>query len=144
MGALSEFLSQNLRYPAKAAARKTTGQVFVQFIVSKTGEVIKPRVLKGVGNGCDEEALRVVRAMPLWLPGKQSGIAVAVMFNLPINFREPIYFLDGVELKDSKTASTIDQNTIESISVLKGASATVYGPKAINGVVLITTKKLNK
>ena len=144
MGALSEFLSQNLRYPAKAAARKTTGQVFVQFIVSKTGEVIKPRVLKGIGNGCDEEALRVVRAMPLWLPGKQSGIAVAVMFNLPINFREPIYFLDGVELRDSKTASTIDQNTIESISVLKGASATVYGPKAINGVVLITTKKLNK
>ena len=181
MSALTDFLGQNLRYPAKAAARKTTGRVFVQFIVSKTGEVIKPRILKGIGNGCDEEALRVMRAMPRWLPGKQNGKTVAVMFNLPINFavdlpkskaatglmpavsspplpsdnnlsrvriggvnvleagREPLYFLDGVELKDG--LKTIDPNTIESINVLKGASATVYGPKAINGVVLITTKK---
>ncbi|WP_220472578.1 TonB family protein [Spirosoma foliorum] len=86
MRALGQYLSRNLRYPSEAQQNKVEGRVFVQFVVSQTGEIRNLRVLKGVGGGCDEEAVRVVSQMPKWNPGMQDGKAVDVQYNLPIQF----------------------------------------------------------
>ncbi len=86
MQALGQYLSRNLRYPKEAQRNKTQGRVFVQFVISQTGDIRDLRVLKGIGSGCDEEAVRVVSQMPKWNPGKQNGKAVAVQYKLPIQF----------------------------------------------------------
>jgi protein TonB len=62
------------------------GRVFVTFVVEKNGSVTDVRVLRGIGGGCDEEAIRVVQNMPKWSAGKQRGKPVRVQFNLPIKF----------------------------------------------------------
>lgn len=84
--ALGEFLSKNIKYPSAAARAHVQGKVFVVFVVGKDGTVSDARILKGLGFGCDEEALRVTSIMPRWIPGKQNGKAVAVQYNLPILF----------------------------------------------------------
>lgn len=84
--ALGQYISQNLRYPAEAVQQHTSGVVFVQFIVGTDGTIGSPRILKGIGNGCDEEAVRLVSQMPKWKPGIQNGRPVDVQFNLPIRF----------------------------------------------------------
>lgn len=84
--ALAKFLSDNIKYPSPAQKMNIEGRVALTFIVSKTGEISNIEVLKGIGFGCDEEAIRVVRLMPRWHPGKQSGRAVPVKFTLPISF----------------------------------------------------------
>ena len=86
MKALFQYLSRNLRYPAEAQKNKVQGRVYVRFVISKTGEIGQVRVLKGIGSGADEEAVRVVSQMPKWIPGKQQGQSVPVQFNLPIQF----------------------------------------------------------
>ncbi len=83
---LSDYLSKNLRYPAEAQKNRTEGKVFVTFIVTADGRIARVNVLKGIGNGCDEEAIRVIKQMPAWTPGRQAGKPVDVVFNLPINF----------------------------------------------------------
>ncbi|MCC3155701.1 TonB family protein [Hymenobacter sp. 15J16-1T3B] len=85
--ALVDFLRRNMRYPATALREQIEGKVFVSFTVSATGEIVDVQVLKGLGYGTDEEALRVVRKMPAWKPGVQNGHAVAVRYTLPITFR---------------------------------------------------------
>ena len=84
---LRNFLIENLNYPEKAKANKTTGRVYVSFVVEKDGSISKARILRDIGDGCGEEALRVVNAMPRWKPGKQEGKPVRVQFTLPINFQ---------------------------------------------------------
>ncbi len=84
--ALMQFLGRNIKYPAAAARANVQGKVFVQFDISKTGETSNIRILKGIGFGCDEEAVRVVSIMPKWRPGQQMGKPVAVRYNLPVNF----------------------------------------------------------
>jgi periplasmic protein TonB len=85
--ALSKFLQKNLRYPAPASNANISGKVYVQFVVGQDGAISKVDILKGLGFGCDEEAERVIKLMPRWSAGKQSGRAVAVKFTLPINFQ---------------------------------------------------------
>lgn len=85
--ALLRFLQKNLRYPNQAVNAGVMGKVFMQFVVGKDGAISNVDVLKGIGFGCDEEAQRVVKLMPRWSPGKQSGRAVAVKFTLPIMFQ---------------------------------------------------------
>lgn len=88
-GGLSEmgrYLGRNIRYPAAAQRANVQGKVFVQFVVGKDGDIRDPRIVKGIGFGCDEEALRVTLNMPKWNPGKQNGKPVAVQYNLPILF----------------------------------------------------------
>lgn len=80
------FLQQNIRYPEEAKELGIQGRVFVTFVVEVDGSITDVRVLRGIGGGCDEEAIRVVRAMPKWVPGKQRGVPVRVQFNLPIKF----------------------------------------------------------
>jgi protein TonB len=87
MDALSKFLQKNLRYPTSAANANVGGKVYMQFVVGQDGSITRVDVLKGIGFGCDEEAQRVVKLMPRWSPGKQSGRAVAVRFTLPISFQ---------------------------------------------------------
>lgn len=86
MASLGNYLSQNLHYPKAAEKAKAEGRVFVSFIVTKTGEITDVQLLKGIGYGADEEAIRVVKNMPRWQPATQSGQAVNVRYNLPINF----------------------------------------------------------
>jgi protein TonB len=80
------YLQDNLRYPQMAREAGIQGTVFVTFVVERDGSVTDVRVLRGIGGGCDEEAVRVVRNMPRWEPGRQRGQAVRVQFNMPIRF----------------------------------------------------------
>lgn len=86
LGELGRYIAKNIRYPAAAQRANVQGKVFVQFVVGKDGDIRDPKVLKGIGFGCDEEALRITLNMPKWNPGKQNGKAVAVQYNLPISF----------------------------------------------------------
>jgi periplasmic protein TonB len=80
------FLSENIRYPQMARESGIQGIVFVTFVVETDGSITNVRVLRGIGGGCDEEAIRVIKSMPQWKPGRQRGRAVRVQFNMPIRF----------------------------------------------------------
>lgn len=86
MEALYKYLAQNIKYPQLARENNITGKVYVTFVVEKDGSIANPKVLRDIGGGCGAEAIRVVKAMPKWNPGKQRGKAVRVQFNLPVNF----------------------------------------------------------
>ena len=86
MDALYKYLSQNIKYPQLARENGITGKVYVTFVVEKDGSIANPKILRDIGGGCGAEAIRVVKAMPKWSPGKQRGKAVRVQFNLPVNF----------------------------------------------------------
>lgn len=84
--ALIKYLQANISYPEEAKKKGITGTVYVSFMVKADGSVSNPKVLKGVGGGCNEEAIRVVSGMPRWKPGMSQGKPVDVMFTLPIKF----------------------------------------------------------
>jgi protein TonB len=84
--ALFKYLGQNIKYPQIAKEAGITGRVFVNFVIDKEGNVTDVKVLRGIGGGCDEEAVRVVKNMPKWSAGKQRGKPVKVSYNLPIKF----------------------------------------------------------
>ncbi|MBN2638509.1 MAG: TonB family protein [Bacteroidales bacterium] len=85
--ALMKYLGENIKYPVEAKKEGIQGRVFVNFIIEKDGSVSNARILRGIGHGCDKEALRVVEQMPKWIPGKQRGEPVRVVFTLPIQFK---------------------------------------------------------
>ena len=90
-GGISEmmkYLQTNINYPESARKNNIGGKCFIKFIVTKTGNIEKAEVIKGVNDckACDDEALRVVKAMPKWTPGKLKGKEVSTYFNLPISF----------------------------------------------------------
>ncbi|MCI1265079.1 MAG: energy transducer TonB [Saprospiraceae bacterium] len=76
-----------MKYPAIARENDIQGTVVVQFVVAKDGDITKVNVVRGIGGGCDEEAVRVVKSMPNWKSGKHNGKAVPVNFTLPIKFK---------------------------------------------------------
>lgn len=80
------FLRDNIKYPQIARESGIQGTVYVTFVVERDGRVTDIRILRGIGGGCDEEAVRVIKAMPKWQPGKQRGKPVRVQFNMPIKF----------------------------------------------------------
>ena len=84
---LNEYLSSNLNYPDSARKKGIEGRVVVKFVVNKAGGIEKCEIVKGIGGGCDEEAIRVVKKMPAWIPGKKDGKPVSVYFTLPISFK---------------------------------------------------------
>lgn len=86
MEALYKYLRDNIKYPQLARDNNITGRVYVTFVVERDGSIANPRVLKDIGGGCGAEAVRVVKSMPKWTPGKQRGKAVRVQFNLPVSF----------------------------------------------------------
>ena len=84
---LYEFIADNIKYPAEAKEEGIKGRVFVNFIVEPDGSVSDIRVLRGIGGGCDEEAVRVVKSMPRFKPGMQDGETVRVSYTIPVFFR---------------------------------------------------------
>lgn len=83
---LMRYISKRMKYPRQAVSEQIEGIVVVSFIVNQYGKVTEARVIKGLGYGTDEEALRVINSLPNWSPGKQNGKPVAVRYNLPIRF----------------------------------------------------------
>lgn len=81
-----KYLRDNVRYPSEALRSGVQGRVYISFIVEADGSVSNVNLLRGIGFGCDEEALRVLSAMPRWKPGIQSGKTVRVLYNTDIKF----------------------------------------------------------
>jgi TonB family protein len=84
--ALYNYLQEHIQFPSTARESGISGTVYVRFIVGKDGKISDVTLLRGIGGGCDEEAIRVVKEMPSWTPGKQNGTAVPVYFTLPVKF----------------------------------------------------------
>ena len=84
---MNAFLIANLKYPVKATENGIQGTVYVSFVVGKNGTITNIKAIKGVGGGCDEEAVRVIGKMPNWTSGKQEGKTVRSQYTLPIKFK---------------------------------------------------------
>ncbi len=84
---LSDYISKNVKYPLKAEENGIQGRVIVTLIITKEGKVTNPKIVKSVDPSLDKEALRVVRTLPDWIPGRQNGKAVNVLFTIPVTFR---------------------------------------------------------
>ena len=101
MAELMKYLQKNLRYPQICKEQGVQGRVFVQFVVNTDSTITDVNVIKSVNPHLDEEAVRVVKAMPKWNPGKQRGELVCVRFTLPVTFRLP---------KDTLKVDTVSVN----------------------------------
>jgi TonB family protein len=82
-----KFIGSQIRYPSDAQRANIQGKVFVKFVVQSDGEIGRIEILKGIGFGCEEEAVRVLAKMPKWKPGMQNGKPVAVYYTMPVAFR---------------------------------------------------------
>ena len=166
MAALMEYFKENMRYPASAKERGLKGRVTVQFVVDKDGSIKEPKVIRSIDQELDEEALRLVKSMSKWEPGRQNGEPVAVKFAVPVPFKLdadvrmseqlviqevrtsmdggkgiPLYIVDGKEVSAS-VMRALKPESIAAVSVLKDKSATaIYGERAKHGVVVITLKE---
>jgi len=85
--AMIKYLSENLIYPDSAKVMGIQGTVYISFIIKESGEISNAKINRGIGGGCDKEALRVIESMPDWLPGLQRGKPVRVLINMPVVFR---------------------------------------------------------
>ena len=85
--ALDKYLDKTLRYPEWAREDDVEGKVVVRFVVDAGGNVTHPRIIRSLFKPCDEEALRVVRAMPKWKPAKMNGLPVNSIYELPLVFK---------------------------------------------------------
>ena len=83
----NKYLSENLVYPASAKEKGVEGTVYLSFTVTKTGELRDVNILRGIGGGADEAAMKVIRNSPNWIPGRQRGQEVAVKMRVPIRFK---------------------------------------------------------
>ena len=92
--AMQKFITDNLKYPEDAQKAGTQGRVTAQFIVTAEGEIDNIRIIRGISPSCDAEVVRVIKAMPKWVPGEDNGKVAAVYYALPIVYKLP--------LKDSK------------------------------------------
>jgi protein TonB len=87
MDKLMEYLSKNIKYPSIAQENNIQGRVVVEFVVNKDGSIVEPKVMRSVDTSLDNEAMRVIKSMPKWNPGKQRGKAVRVRYTVPVLFR---------------------------------------------------------
>ena len=85
--ALFKYLSENIKYPPLAIEQGIQGKVIVQFVVNKDGSIVDPKVVRSLDPSCDKEALRVIKNMPKWNPGRNMGRPVRVKFTAPVSFR---------------------------------------------------------
>lgn len=85
--AMATFIGKTIRYPKQARKKGIEGVVYVYFVVERDGRISNAEVKRGIGGGCDEEALRVVNAMPPWQPGQQGGKTVRTSYQLPLRFK---------------------------------------------------------
>lgn len=148
---MQKYIQNNLKYPVKAQEAGVQGRVALRFIVSATGEIEDVGVMRGISPECDAEAVRVIKAMPKWNPGKQNGKDVAVYFNLPIQFKlqgeskeEPekprLYAYEGKLYTDrelNKEIPTKKDGRTMSIKTLEEAEATRKYGEAAKGKVIV-------
>ncbi|MBL7874180.1 MAG: energy transducer TonB [Cyclobacteriaceae bacterium] len=87
LAAFYQYVADNIKYPAMARRLRVEGRVFVEFVVGKDGQITDVKAIKGIGAGCDEEAVRIIQASPAWNPGRQRGRAVKQRMVLPIIFK---------------------------------------------------------
>ncbi len=85
--AFAKYLSKSLKYPSLAFENGISGRVIVSFVIEKNGDLSNIKVLKGIGGGCDEEAIRVLKNSPAWKAGRQNGRNVRVAYTVPIVFQ---------------------------------------------------------
>lgn len=81
------FLAEEIKYPKEAEENGIQGMVYVQFVINSKGNITDVKILRGIGGGCDEEAIRVIKMMPQWKPGRQNGKTVRVLYNMAIGFK---------------------------------------------------------
>jgi protein TonB len=86
-GKLLEYVATHIKYPQIARETGIQGRVFVGFVVEPDGSISNVKLLRGIGGGCDEEAMRVIKSLPKWKPGKQRGKAVRVSYQIPVLFK---------------------------------------------------------
>ena len=86
-GKLMEYVAKNIKYPQIARETGIQGRVFVGFVVEPDGSISNVKLLRGIGGGCDEEAMRVIKSLPKWKPGKQRGKPVRVSYQIPVFFK---------------------------------------------------------
>ena len=86
-GKLLEYVAKNIKYPQIARETGIQGRVFVGFVVEPDGSVSNVKILRGIGGGCDEEAMRVIKSLPKWKPGKQRGKDLRVSYQIPVMFK---------------------------------------------------------
>ena len=84
---LLKFFAQNIIYPEIAKRAEVEGKINLSFIVDKNGSISDIQIVKGIGAGCDEEAVRILKMMPRWSPGKQNGKPVLTRINIPVVFK---------------------------------------------------------
>jgi TonB family protein len=101
MRAFYEHIARKLRYPAQARRLGIEGLVFVEFVIQTDGSISDVKIKKGIGGGCDQEAMNVIKSSPRWVPGKNKGVAVKQQLVLPISFK-----LAGSKSKDEAKAPT--------------------------------------
>jgi TonB family protein len=82
-----QFVSKNFKYPEEAKKAKINGKVIVKFLVEKDGTLSNISIVKGLGNGCDEEAIRILKAMPTWSPARRNGVPMVSYYSFPIVFK---------------------------------------------------------
>ena len=163
MKALMSYLAENIQYPAECQKAGIQGRVIVQFVVKADGSLDNFEIKRSVNPLLDAEALRVIKTTPKWKPGTQHGKPVDVKFTIPVTFSLPdkpkehtptgnisdssltlkktLFIIDGKEV-EPKALNEINPDQISSINVIKdGTGVTIFGPKARDGVILITTKR---
>ena len=86
-GKLMEYVAKNIKYPQIARETGIQGRVFVGFVVEPDGSISNVKLLRGIGGGCDEEAMRVIKSLPKWKPGKQRGKPMRVSYQIPVLFK---------------------------------------------------------
>jgi protein TonB len=86
MEAWTKYIQRNLRYPSMAQEEGVGGKVYLSFVVEKDGTITDVKLVKGIGYGCDEEAMRVIKKSPRWKAGMQNNLPVRVRYNMPINY----------------------------------------------------------
>jgi len=85
--AMLQYFAKHIKYPTIARENNIQGKVILQFVIDENGKIQSPKIAKGVAGGCSEEALRVLRSMPQWKPGRHQGRYVKVNFTLPVSFQ---------------------------------------------------------
>ena len=163
---LMRFLCMNIKYPVRAQELGVQGKVIVQFVINPVGKMGDFKILRSVNPLLDNEAIRVLKLMPKWIPGEQNGEKVSVYYILPVVFKiqnspiplmlmtkstesskTPLYVLDGKPQPKEFNIKSIKEETTQSIKIIdplearKDENISQYGLEAENGIVLITLKK---
>ena len=133
LNAFGKFLAANLRYPAIARENNIQGRVFLSFVVEKDGGLSNIKVARGIGGGCDEEAVRVIAISPKWNPGMQNGKAVRVSYTVPV------FFQLNSNVKGKVSGINTNTTKADSILVISGLSSIV---KTNNFLLIIDGKEI--